>query len=170
MGDAVGISLCLVAVASLAGASGRATEAARLIGAAEAIRDTVKYRPTPGEDPRREAVLRSLRRPLGDEALNEVTAQGRALSQDQAVSEALELLSVEALARPRGDAAPGAALTPKERQVLCLLTEGLSNPEISERLFVSRRTVTTHIEHIFAKLAVRTRTEAAIYARDQGMC
>ncbi|MGH2604238.1 MAG: response regulator transcription factor, partial [Dehalococcoidia bacterium] len=61
-------------------------------------------------------------------------------------------------------------LTPKEREVLAFLVQGLSNPEIAELLFVSRRTVTTHIEHIFAKLDVRTRTEAAIYARDHGLC
>ena len=58
----------------------------------------------------------------------------------------------------------------REREVLCLMSEGLSNPEIASRLFVSRRTVTTHIEHIFAKLDVHGRTEAALYARDRGLC
>ena len=54
--------------------------------------------------------------------------------------------------------------------MLCLLAAGLSNPEIADRLFVSRRTVTTHIERIFSKLSVRGRTEAALSARDRGLC
>lgn len=53
------------------------------------------------------------------------------------------------------------SLTPAEATVAQLVVAGLSNPQIAERLFVSRRTVTTHVSHILAKLQVRTRTDIA---------
>ncbi|WP_133785213.1 LuxR C-terminal-related transcriptional regulator [Kribbella sp. VKM Ac-2571] len=54
-----------------------------------------------------------------------------------------------------------ASLTPTEEQVVALAVEGLSNPEIGERLFMSRGTVKTHLAHVYAKLGVSNRTELA---------
>ena len=50
-------------------------------------------------------------------------------------------------------------LTPQERQIAELARDGLSNPEIGARLFVSRRTVEWHLHHVFAKLGIRSRGE-----------
>lgn len=55
-------------------------------------------------------------------------------------------------------------LTTRELEVLSLITEGLSNQEIAERLFITIKTVKTHVSNILAKLQVTDRTQATIYA------
>jgi DNA-binding NarL/FixJ family response regulator len=56
------------------------------------------------------------------------------------------------------------SLTPTEERVVDLVVEGLTNPQIGERLYVSPRTVQTHLAHIFAKLGISTRTQLAAQA------
>jgi DNA-binding CsgD family transcriptional regulator len=53
------------------------------------------------------------------------------------------------------------SLTGTERRVVDLVAEGLTNPQIGERLFVSRRTVQTHLAHVFAKLDISSRAQLA---------
>jgi DNA-binding NarL/FixJ family response regulator len=60
-------------------------------------------------------------------------------------------------------------LTDREREVLELIAQGLKNPEIAERLFVSPKTVRNHISNIFSKLQVADRAEAIIQAREAGL-
>jgi len=60
-------------------------------------------------------------------------------------------------------------LTPRELEVLTLIAQGLSNRQISEKLFVSEATVKTHVSHLLAKLGVADRTQAALYAVREGL-
>lgn len=64
--------------------------------------------------------------------------------------------------------AVGEGLTPREMEVLRLLAEGLTNYQIARRLGLSSRTVEAHLTHIYAKLNVSSRTEAALLAQRKG--
>ena len=70
----------------------------------------------------------------------------------------------------RGRAAPGAQeLTRRELEVLRLLARGLSNRELAEELFVSEKTVKTHVSSILSKLGLADRTQAALFAVRHGL-
>ena len=60
-------------------------------------------------------------------------------------------------------------LTDREREVLDLIAQGLSNPEISSRLYLSPKTIRNHISNIFAKLQVADRAQAIVRAREAGL-
>jgi DNA-binding NarL/FixJ family response regulator len=66
-----------------------------------------------------------------------------------------------------GDAA-FAALSVRERQVLALMADGLSNADIAERLNISEKTVRNHASNLFDKLGVWSRAQAIVFARDRG--
>jgi two-component system, NarL family, response regulator LiaR len=65
--------------------------------------------------------------------------------------------------------APGHDLTPREREVLGLMVQGLSNMEIAVRLYIGEATVKTHVSHIIAKLDAASRTEAVALAIRHGL-
>jgi predicted ATPase/DNA-binding CsgD family transcriptional regulator len=137
----------LEALAVLADRAGASIEAARLLGACDTARDRLGY-------PRREPV------PDIDQ---DARATGRAMNLDEAISYARR--SRGSRARP---STGWASLTPAERSVVELAAGGLSNPEIGQRLFMSRATVKTHLSHIYAKLGIANRTQlAAIAERNQ---
>jgi DNA-binding NarL/FixJ family response regulator len=71
--------------------------------------------------------------------------------------------------RARADATPVVALTPREREALALVGEGLSNAEIGARLFIGEATVKTHLIHVFEKLGVSDRTRAVTRAMELGL-
>jgi DNA-binding NarL/FixJ family response regulator len=68
----------------------------------------------------------------------------------------------------RGDVRP-AGLSQREVQVLRLVAEGCSNPEIGRRLNISRRTAEHHVQHIYTKLGISTRAGAALYALEHDL-
>ncbi len=61
-------------------------------------------------------------------------------------------------------------LTPRELEVLELIGHGYSNPEIASRLFISEKTVKTHVSHILQRLSIKSRIAAATFAVNHGLC
>jgi DNA-binding NarL/FixJ family response regulator len=104
-----------------------------------------------------------------------VIAAGEALL---APSVTRRLISEFAQLRPDGQGAPGfrpgtggalASLTPRETQVLRLVAEGLSNPEIAARLVITEETVKTQVSRLLAKMGLRDRTQAVVAAYETGL-
>jgi DNA-binding NarL/FixJ family response regulator len=80
------------------------------------------------------------------------------------ISEFAQRPTAKPQATPRLD-----ELTPRETEVLQLVAEGLSNPEIARRLTVTEETVKTHVSHILGKLGLRDRTQAVVVAYETGL-
>jgi predicted ATPase/DNA-binding CsgD family transcriptional regulator len=103
------------------------------------------------------------RNSLGEERFDALTRHGHAMSLPVAVAVAK---GEAPAAPPAGSAAPGTAgqsLTRREKEIADLVADGLGNREIAERLFLSKRTVDSHLEHIFAKLGFSSRTQLAAW-------
>jgi DNA-binding CsgD family transcriptional regulator len=96
---------------------------------------------------------------VGRRAREELEALG-ALREADAAGAFLRSLGVKSRSGPRADG----ALSKREREVLRLLSEGLTNAEIAKRLFISPKTAEHHVGRIYQKLGLRTRAEAAAYA------
>jgi len=72
-------------------------------------------------------------------------------------------------AEHNGSEPAGTTLTGREREVLTLLAEGLGQEDIAERLFISPRTVATHIQRVLTKLGVHSRAQAVALAYEEGL-
>lgn len=109
----------------------------------------------------------------GDEIVRAIQA---VLSGEAGLSPAVQRRLLERVTTAPAPAGPPAGeqqlpdgLTPREAEVLVLIAEGLSNPEIARKLHISQATVKSHINNLFAKAGVRDRAQAVRYAYVRGL-
>jgi non-specific serine/threonine protein kinase len=131
----------------------------------------------------RQHAVKMARRALGERRFTAAYAHGTALDLDSVVREAA--YEIGEAPGPRGvgvatagdpvavpapvpvaGAVPG-LLTRREREIAELVASGLSNREIATRLFISKRTVDAHVEHIFSKLEISSRVQLTVLLQDQ---
>jgi predicted ATPase/class 3 adenylate cyclase/DNA-binding CsgD family transcriptional regulator len=150
----LGVPDILECLAALAGKSGSHREAARLFGAAHGIRQRMGAVRFKVWDVGYEASVTAVRNAMGEADFDSAWAEGAALSIDEAIAYAQ---------RGRGErkrpTSGWASLTPTERDVVRLVSIGLANKDIATRLFVSPRTVQTHLTHVYAKLGLTSRVQ-----------
>jgi predicted ATPase/class 3 adenylate cyclase/DNA-binding CsgD family transcriptional regulator len=144
---------CLAVVAADAGSH---REAARLCGAAAALRQRMGAMRFKVWDADYEATVAALREAMGENDLDAAWGEGAALSADEAITYAR---------RGRGQrkrpSAGWDSLTPAEQDVVRLVSDGLGNSDIATRLFVSPRTVQSHLTHVYTKLGLTSRVQLA---------
>jgi predicted ATPase/class 3 adenylate cyclase/DNA-binding CsgD family transcriptional regulator len=158
-GHATYVPPCLDALAEVAGGLGNDGDAVRLLTAAERARAELGVMRVPPEDQHWAAIDAQLHDALGDDAYAAARLQGAELSIDDALAWARRARG------PRRRPPSGwASLTPTEAKVVELVAQGLTNPQISKRMFISPATVKAHLAHIFKKLDVHTRAELSAHA------
>jgi predicted ATPase/DNA-binding CsgD family transcriptional regulator len=148
------IPYILECLGTLAGQAGSHREAARLFGATRSMRERIGSVRFKVWDASYEASVATLRGAMDHKDFESAWAEGAALSTDEAIAYAQ---------RGRGQrkrpASGWASLTPTEQDVVRLLSEGLANNDIAARLFVSPRTVQTHLTHVYSKLGLSSRVQ-----------
>ncbi|MEJ7902493.1 MAG: LuxR C-terminal-related transcriptional regulator, partial [Thermomicrobiales bacterium] len=160
----------LFCIAVLAARRGRHREGGQLLAASLTLCERIGFTISLDDRADAEELASSIQRGIGVEAFERNQAVGRSLPLAAAIALALEMTHLR-------DDAPATrtnngldfALTPRERDVLALLVAGKSNPEIADALFISQRTVTTHLSRLYAKLDVSTRTSAIAVALRSGL-
>ena len=115
----------------------------------------------------RAGALSYLLKDVGPEALAD--AVRKASHGEATLSPSVAAQLIAALQAERRVATEPDPLTVREKEVLRLIAEGISNAQIAERLFVSEKTVKSHVSNILAKLHLVDRTQAAVYAWRRGL-
>ena len=159
--DLFGLRWCLNTGPLLLAGLGHHAEAALLLGASQ----THGMPFLAALDPVRARCAADLERVLGEERARALTAQGRALSLD----EAMELIGVDRglEEREQSTAHPLVVLSARERQVAELVAQGRSNKEIAAELVVSLRTAEGHVQRILTKLEFVSRAQIASWVTQQ---
>jgi HD-GYP domain-containing protein (c-di-GMP phosphodiesterase class II) len=129
--------------------------AARLLAAADAFQAMTQTRP------HRQAMS-------PEQAADELARESRARRLDADVVSAVLEAAGQPHARRRRDLRP-AGLSEREIEVLRLVADGCSNPDIAKRLFISRRTAEHHVQHIYTKIGVSSRAGAALFAMEHDL-
>jgi predicted ATPase/DNA-binding CsgD family transcriptional regulator len=161
--DRPGLVLRLQALAGNAASAGRGDRAAALLGAAETLRREAGSLVSPFIRSLVEDAAERSRAQLGDRRYERAFDDGALLDHEGAVALALGTPARRSADRENERPDP---LSRRERQVALLLAEGLSNKEIAGRLFLSERTVETHVYNILNKLGLSSRAKVVAWLSD----
>lgn len=167
-----GIAASLGLIAGLAGMEGQHTQAARLFGAAKSLQDRVQAPHPPAGRALLERMVFSTITALGKEQFFLHFAAGQSCPLEQIFLEAEDVLqTASALPAPVSPAASVAlaGLSPREREVLVLVAKGLTDAEVAEYLCLSTRTVSKHLQSIYSKLNINSRSAATRFAFENGL-
>ncbi len=147
-------------LACVAAIAGRPRRAARLLGGAQSLQAETGIRLMGHMEPLLKQALETITGSLGATTLESELQAGRGMTMDEAIAYALEEKTAARKAAPpmKTGTTP---LTKRELEVAERVSEGLSNKEIGTRLFLSERTVETHVSKILNKLGVNSRVEIA---------
>jgi len=173
------VAACLVGLAGIAVTQSQTLHAAQLLGAVATFLDDHTLHLLLPDRVEYEHHINVLRKLLDSEVFNAAWAEGQSLTLEQVVAGVLQrdpLVPQLRTTKPFDDTEiiqpPKAARQPvsepftaRELEVLRLIADGLSNPEIAERLVVGVSTVKKHVNHIFSKLDAKSRAQAIIRAR-----
>jgi ATP/maltotriose-dependent transcriptional regulator MalT len=156
----------LAELANIAKAQGKFERATVLLGAAGKI--ALSARRDASEYAGFESELAVLRTELGETPFAEARAAGKVMTREQAIAYALESRTSAVEEPDKLDPAQSVSnpLTKREVEILCLISEGLSNRKIAERLFLSPGTIKWYLSEIYGKLDVNGRTQAVTRARE----
>lgn len=146
----------LECLARLVADTGEAAVATRLLGAAAQMRDQMHQGRIGLVDAEYRAGVDTTRKALSEQDFDALWAEGAALSVDESIAYALR-----GRGRRRRPSSGWASLTPTEIDVVRLVVEGLGNKDIAARLFISHRTVQTHLTHVYTKLGCASRVQLA---------
>jgi predicted ATPase/DNA-binding NarL/FixJ family response regulator len=149
--------------ALLAGAQGQALRLARLWGASEALRDAIGSHLTPAERSVYEPYIAAARAQVDEASWETAWSEGQQMTSDEAIGYALQ--TEEPSVTPKDSA----GLSGRELEVLRLVAEGLTDPQVAERLYLSPRTVGFHLRSIYRKLGVPSRAAAAKAAVERSL-
>jgi DNA-binding NarL/FixJ family response regulator len=136
-------------------------EAAQLVGAIQKSRAETQMQDNPYNIRHFEKMLQKICDALSEDEFDSLKLIGSKLTLDSALATATEVLETS---RSSENKKSSLQLTTREQEVLQLITQGLTNEQISNELVVVLKTVEKHVASIFRKLGVRNRTEAATWA------
>jgi len=172
LGDKMIASESLEGLACLSAAEGEALRAGRLFGASQALSEAVgavAFDLSPEEDAWREPYRVTARSQLGEASWEEMLALGRAMDLEEATEYAFSEEKPSATPSPTSMPERPAGLTSREVEVLGLVATGLTSAQVAAELFLSTRTVDTHLTSIYHKLGVTSRAAATRFALEHGL-
>ena len=172
-----GVAMSLQVTGAVAGSREQAIHAARIWGAGDALRAAIGAILSPFEQSYYRSFIEAARTRLGEADFDAAWSEGRTMSPEQAIEYALSAekpfsappSSATTQPSPPSAPEPTADLTSREVEVLGLVATGMTSAQVATQLFLSTRTVDTHLTSIYHKLGVTSRAAATRFALEHDL-